>query len=319
MNHDAATTAVLRVCRDSLRRNSKTFSLAALLFPAAIRDDAAIVYAFCRSVDDAVDTAADVGDARLRLDVVRQHLALLSQGAGTGDPVTDAFGDVLRRRGIPGGIADELVAGMAMDLAQQSYRTLDELLVYCYRAAGTVGWMMARVMGVSRRSDVVHAVHLGIAMQLTNICRDVLEDWNRRRLYLPKDLLQASGHSGLASRLGEGLPDSALPAIGMTVQELLRLADRYYASGDAGLPALPFRCELAVRSARLLYRAIGTELRRRRCDVRLGRVVVSPLRKAVLLGWALILSLVELPERLWRRSSRVADGARDDGGDLIRL
>jgi len=309
----------LRACRRILERHARTFSLASGFFPSGIRDDAAVVYAFCRRADDAVDGVVDPELARKRLDEVSADLARVL-GTGTHpDPILQAFGAVVRNRHVPAAAAGELLAGMEMDLVERSYATLDALLLYCYRVAGTVGWMMAAVMGVVRRADLTSAIHLGIAMQLTNICRDVLEDWNRGRLYLPEEWLAQDGCQALATRLGEPFPDLAAPAVAATVERLLALAERYYASGDEGLLALPWRCALAVRTARRLYAAIGGELARAGHDVRRGRMVVGARRKLWLLGAALIESLAELPAR-WFRSPRGAEGGGPfDGRDLIRL
>ena len=309
----------LQACHEIFRRHARTFSLAAKLFPSAVRDDAAVVYAFCRSADDSVDGVADPSLASTRLARVSDGLERVMCSGKDADPMLEAFGAVVRNRGVPASAARELIAGMQMDLVKTSYTTVDDLLLYCYRAAGTVGWMMASVMGVERRADLTSAIHLGIAMQLTNICRDVLEDWNRGRLYLPEEWLAQEGCSGLARRLGAPLPDGAAPVVATTVERLLALADRYYASGDEGLVALPWRCALAVRTARTLYAAIGMELARAGHDVRRGRVAVRGIRKLWLLGRALLGSLAELPARWFRGSGRTQEGGLVDGRDLIRL
>jgi phytoene synthase len=118
-----------------------------------------------------------------------------------------------------------------------------------------------------------------MATQLTNICRDVAEDWQRGRLYLPRDVLGDASHARLCRALGGDLPDDAAPALAGAVRALLALADRYYASGDRGLAHLEWRAAMAVRTARLVYAEIGGELRRRGHDVRAGRAVVPRRRK----------------------------------------
>jgi 15-cis-phytoene synthase len=318
-SRSAVGSQALRACQEILSRHARTFSLAARLLPPAVRDDAAVVYAFCRTADDAVDGVMDPALARERLSRVSESLARVLRPGNDSDPVVQAFGVVVENRGVPASAAWELIDGMAMDLAPRPYRTIDALLLYCYRAAGTVGWMMAAVMGAVRRADLTSAIHLGMAMQLTNICRDVLEDWNRGRLYLPADWLAAEGCSDLFPRPGESFPDSAAPAVRATVERLLSLADRYYASGDEGLLALPWRCALAVRTARKLYAAIGGELARTGHDVRVGRVTVPAIRKLWLMGWAVLESLAELPARWARRHGRAEKGGQVDGRDLIRL
>src|SRR5690606_15809209 len=136
-------------------------------------------------------------------------------------------------------------------------RTLRELSRYCYRVAGVVGLMMCNVMGVKDEAALDNAVHLGMAMQLTNICRDVAEDWERGRLYLPADLLADCGAPDLARELGGAFPERAVAPVARVLRVLLTHADRLYRSGDRGLAALPWRSALAVRTARRVYAAIG--------------------------------------------------------------
>jgi phytoene synthase len=160
------------------------------------------------------------------------------------------------------------------------------------------------VFGVRDPRALGNANDLGIAMQLTNICRDVEEDFRRNRLYLPAHLLRAAGAPELAPPTGDLA--RARPALARVVRELLALADRYYASGDAGIPALPFRVALAVRSARLVYAAIGREIAKRNHDVLAGRAVVPWFRK---LGLVLRAVGGELVSRLRRRIAPPERGA----------
>jgi uncharacterized protein (DUF2141 family) len=160
--------------------------------------------------------------------------------------------------------------------------------LYCYRVAGTVGLMMCHVMGAKGQAALEHGKDLGIAMQLTNIARDVLEDWQRDRLYLPADLLEASGGAQLPSALGSPFPKSCAPAASRATGTLLSWADEYYASGDRGLRYLSFRCAAAVYAARLVYSSIGTVLRRRNCDPFSGRAIVPKAKKLALALRALV-------------------------------
>ncbi len=196
----------------------------------------------------------------------------------TGDPVLEGFRDVVRRRRIPRLWAEELVAGMAMDVGPVRYDSYADLLVYCYRVAGTVGLMMARVMGVTDERALYLAAKLGMAMQLTNICRDVVEDAGRDRVYLPSQLL-----------------DGGTP---YAVSVLLRRADALYRSGDEGLPALPGRCAAAIRAARLIYADIGRVIAAREFDVHAGRAVVPRWRKL----WLSLRALAETA--VWRLGGR---------------
>jgi phytoene synthase len=157
--------------------------------------------------------------------------------------------------------------------------------------AGVVGLMMSHVMGVSDEGVLHRAAHMGMAMQLTNICRDVLEDWERERLYIPEQLLAAQACPRLADRLGGPFPGEAREAVARATAALLDEADRCYASGDRGLHALDRRCALSIRTARMVYSAIGTRVRRAGCDPLAGRAIVPLRQKLVLVAGALARSL----------------------------
>jgi len=264
----------LATCRTSIARHSRSFTFASRLLPGRVRDETAVVYAWCRRADDAVDRAGPAQAARA-LDGLQTDLDAIYAGTAPGhDDVGRAFAAVVRARAIPQRYPAELLAGMRMDVDGVRYATLDDLLGYCFRAAGTVGLMMSHVMGVRDHGALEHAADLGIAMQLTNICRDVAEDWGMGRLYLPGDMLAAEGAPALADALGGAFPQQARRPVARVVRRLLIRADDYYRSGDIGMRALSPRCALAVRTARLVYAAIGDRLAAQRCDPLAGRAVV---------------------------------------------
>ncbi|HEX4384592.1 MAG TPA: phytoene/squalene synthase family protein [Myxococcales bacterium] len=254
----------VEACREVLARKSKSFALAARLLPPGVGDDAAVVYAWCRRADDLIDEGPADDTALGRL---HEELASIYAGRPQPEPQLAAFQEVALRRAIPRAYLEELLEGMAMDVRGTAYRTLPELLLYCHRVAGTVGLMMCHVMGVRDSWALPRAAHLGLAMQLTNIARDVQEDAARGRTYLPASLL---GAGDLKAR--------AEPA----VRALLAEADRFYASADQAIPFLDFRCGLAVRTARLVYAEIGRRVEAQGCDVTAGRAVVSGPRKLLL-------------------------------------
>ncbi len=267
------TAARAGVARQILAHHSKSFSLAGRLLPAWCRDDAAALYAWCRRCDDAVDLPADPVACARAVRRLRAELDDVAAGAPQTDQVLAGFQEVARRHAIPLRHAHELIDGMAMDIGSVRYRTMDELLVYCYRVAGTVGLMMAHIMKVRDPAALRRAADLGIAMQLTNICRDVAEDERRGRVYLPAELLDARSEADPA-----GDTDADRRAA-TAVKALLRRADVFYRSGDQGLAWLPLRCALAIRAARLIYADIGRQIARVGFDVRAGRAVVSRGRK----------------------------------------
>ena len=279
----------LILARRTLSTHSKSFALAGRLLPGACRDDAAVVYTWCRRCDDAIDLG-EVASRAAALARMSRDLGSVYAGQPQAEPALAAFQEVVQRRAIPERYPRELLEGMRMDVEGARYRTVDELLVYCFRVAGTVGLMMSHVMGVKDPGALRRAADLGIAMQLTNICRDVTEDWTNGRLYLPRELLGTDGG------------DTLDPAIaGRAVELLLARADAFYRSGDAGLSSLGFRCAVAVRAARLIYSDIGRVIARRGHDVTAGRAFVSLGRKLRLalrgLG-AEILSRLRAPARL---------------------
>jgi phytoene synthase len=264
--------------RASIERHSRSFALASRLLPRRAGERAAVVYAWCRRADDAIDeSSVETPDGALAR--LRHELDELYADGSASDPVLAAFRAVLRDTDIPWQYPADLLAGMEMDVTEHAYEHCADLLVYCYRVASTVGLMMCHVMGVSQVAALRHAAHLGIAMQLTNICRDVHEDWRRGRLYLPDELLVRHGVHGLIERRGEPFPADAVDGCRGAIAELLGLADRYYASSDIGLDYLSWRCALGVNAARRIYSAIGLELGRQRWDVRAPRAVVSTSRK----------------------------------------
>jgi 15-cis-phytoene synthase len=278
-------SAAIAEARRVLAAKSKSFALAGRMLGGDARDRAAVVYAFCRRADDAIDLAP-AGEHAGALARLRGELDAVYAGRPTGDPVLDAFGEVARACRIPREYPAELLAGLEMDATGARYGSLAELGVYCYRVAGTVGLMMCHVLGLRHDRALPRAVHLGIAMQLTNICRDVAEDWELGRLYLPADLLAEEGAPELAGALGGPFPAAARRPVARVVRRLLAQAECFYASADRGIFDLPPRAAFAVRIARLVYAAIGSELAGRGHDPMAGRAVVPTGKKLALVALA---------------------------------
>ena len=262
-----------------LRGGSKTFQAASFALPADTRRAATALYAFCRQADDAVDLGAD-GPAELaalhsRLDLIyaRKPLPIAADRA---------FAEVVASRSIPRELPAALLEGFAWDLEGRRYETLADLNAYAARVAGTVGAMVAVIMGVQDAAVLARACDLGVAMQITNIARDVGEDARRGRLYLPREWLAAAGVDADA-----WLSDPRFsPAIGRVVERLLVHADELYDRAAVGIAALPIGCRPAMHAARLLYREIGREVRRRGHDSVSDRAYVSWARKSRLLASA---------------------------------
>lgn len=297
------------LARATIAHHSKSFALASRLLPPRVRDQTAVVYAFCRRADDAVDLGGDPAAAVARL---RSELADVYHGVPA-DHVLDAFTGVVRERRIPSRYPEELLAGMAMDAEGTRYADSAQLRLYCHRVAGVVGLMMCHVFGVRDDAALVPAAQLGIAMQLTNICRDVAEDWERDRLYVPDDVLARHGAGGLAADLGRPLPASAVRPLAGAVGELLARADRGYRAAARGIPALPWRAALAVRAAASIYAAIGARVRARGCDVTAGRAVVSRATKLALVARATARTLAGAPRRALAAPARIPNRTLEAG------
>lgn len=298
---DALDADAVAACRAVIAEHSKSFALASRVFEPRIRDRAAVIYTWCRAADDAIDLAVD--DPGQALAEQRAILESVYSGRAQSDITLRAFQQVVQACRLPRTYPDELLAGMEMDVVGTDYDTMERLLLYCYRVAGTVGLMMSHAMGVSDDQFLRNATHLGLAMQLTNICRDVLEDWHMGRLYVPDELLAEYGLGDLRSRLGGPFPDSARAGVAEAVRALLAEAEGYYRSGDHGLPGLSWRCAFAVRSARQVYSAIGDRIAAQAHDVTRGRAYVSQRDKLHLLSRAGLTAAAELPERFRLRLS----------------
>lgn len=265
MNPQFDGNATIRQAEQTIRRGSKSFAAAARLFGPAMRADAVLLYAWCRHCDDMID-GQDLGFAaqrtfpgspEQRLTALRAETQAALRGE-TADPVFAAFGDLIRRHGIPERYAFEHLDGYAMDVAGLRYETLDDTLRYCYGVAGVVGIMMAHLMGVRDPATLERACDLGLAFQLTNIARDIVEDAKAGRVYLPGVWLREAGIPPEAVAAREHRP-----ALAGVACRLVRAADPLYASAAVGIRALPFRAAWAVSTARRVYRAIGVEVVRR--------------------------------------------------------
>jgi phytoene synthase len=242
-----------------------------------------------------------------RLAQLQAELEAIYAGVPQSDPLLARFQRVVREYAVPRVYLDELLLGMQMDTQHARYRSVEDLLLYAYRVAGVVGLMMCHVMGVRETRALRHAAHLGMAMQLSNIARDVHEDWQRGRLYIPESLLEACGATGLDPLLGQPLPRSAAAGVARATERLLQHADGFYRSGDAGVQYLSFRCGLAIRAARLVYGEISTRVREQGCDPFAPRAVVSGGRKLVLVGYALWLSVTRGVMLIGRPAPRVPE------------
>jgi phytoene synthase len=247
----------VQACRVAIRGGSKSFYAASLLMPSQYRDRAYALYGFCRFADDEVD---DGDDALAACNRLSERLKLIYDGEPGDSPVDRAFADLVRECDIPKALPAALIEGFAWDAAERRYETLSDVRAYGARVASSVGAMMALVMGVRSREALARACDLGVAMQLTNIARDVGEDARNGRLYLPRAWFAEA-------RID---PDAWLRRpefnvqIGEYVRRLLAEADRLYARARPGIAYLPKRCRPAIHAASRIYREIGVEAQKNR-------------------------------------------------------
>lgn len=299
--------AVVANSREMIRLGSRSFALAARLFDADTRHHAWMLYAWCRHCDDQIDgqnlgmqpgRAQPVSEMQgaspaARLESLRKETHRAFAGDNLTEPVFVGLQRVSKACGIPERHALELLAGFEMDVGNHVYRGFDDTLLYCYRVAGVVGVMMAQIMGARDVPTLQRAADLGIAFQLTNIARDVLDDAGNGRCYLPATWLAEAGLS--AATLAEPANRAAVARV---TARLLDQAERYYQSADCGLQALPFRSAWAVSAALGIYRAIGRLVLQRGPQAWDRRVVVSTPRK---LGELVIGAWSALRARLFDR------------------
>ena len=265
-------------CRRLLSHGSKSFYIASHFLPRALRESASGLYAFCRIADDLVDLG---DDPRQALVILHRRLDLIYDGRPENHPIDRVLSQIVIDHKLPRGLLDALLEGFAWDTDGRDYHTLAEVCDYGARVAGTVGVMMAILMGVKDHATLARAADLGVAMQLTNICRDVGEDARAGRLYLPRDLMRKAGIDPDAF-LRNPTPSAELTHV---LKQVLAEAERRYALADEGIRQLPRSCRPGILAARRLYAEIGHTVRHNDYDSINQRAVVSRARKGqILLG-----------------------------------
>lgn len=258
--HDAA--AVMKL-------HGKSFWFASLFLPRQVASDAARLYAFCRRMDDLADIAV-TQEKRAALSQVRHDL----QCGVSGDPHVADFLALARQYDLPTDAADWLIATFLED-AERPMLVEDEieLVRYCYGVAGTVGLMMSPILGADRKRAGGAAIYLGVAMQMTNIARDVLEDAGAGRRYLPGVWVQNILPQEMIGRVDRR------QEIASAVHRLLDLADEYYALAATGFSLIPSQSRRGIAVAAAVYREIGVVLREKECAWWARRTVVAQGRK----------------------------------------
>jgi phytoene synthase len=279
MPHPVSLSESRQACRRMTRHHAKTFYFASHALPRTKRRDAYAVYAFCRYVDDEIDLApTDPSPALARLrtlldDAYRPHA--LEESFIVSLPWFTAFAETVDRRAIPKIYFEELLIGVEMDCRRVRVETWTQLDEYCYHVAAVVGLIMVHVLAKPSPALLVPARHLGTAMQLTNILRDIREDWERDRLYLPVKELE---------KFGLNTDDIAQHRGGDAFRAFMRFqigrARAYYSFAEPGIKGLPNDgSQLTVRLMSTIYGAILDEIEKVDYQVFRGRVRVSYRRK----------------------------------------
>ena len=265
----------LEHCREAIRTGSYSFHAASRLLPADVRDPALVLYAFCRLADDEVDE----GDHKRRavLDL-QDRLDAIYTGRPKNAPEDRAFASVVETFEMPKALPDALLEGLAWDAQERRYSDLSGVRDYSARVASAVGVMMCVLMRVRDADALARACDLGVAMQLTNIARDIGEDARAGRIYLPLDWFDEA-NLDVEAFLAD---PQATPEIRRMARRLLAEAKRLYLRSEAGVPALPRASRMGIYAARFIYAGIGTQVRRADHDSITRRAHTSTTQK---LGW----------------------------------
>jgi len=260
-------------CQDKAVQSGSSFYYSFLFIPAEQRRTITALYAFCREVDDIVDECSDRDVARRKLDWWREEIERCFSGQAR-HPITRALQQAVQKHNLPVEYFQEIIDGMAMDLEQTRYESFSELALYCHRVAGVVGLLSAEVFGYQQRDTLKYAQELGMALQLTNIIRDVREDSQRGRIYLPLDELleyRINPHDILQGKV----TDSLRELLGFQAQR----ARQYYQRALSHLPAADRYAQRSGVIMAAIYQTLLDEMEADNFRVTQHRVKLTPLRK----------------------------------------
>ena len=259
----------------SIKSEGKSFYWASFFLPKKNRIAASRLYSICRYLDDVADNS--------KLDTSSQIKNIFNQIKENESSEINIF---FKKNNINLGILKDLIDGLISD--QQNVRVTDEkeLIDYSYKVAGTVGLMMLPIINTKDAEARKHAIDLGIAMQLTNIARDVYEDAKMNRLYLPKEWL---GQVSISDLIDNKLDDQKKKLIELSIKNLIELSDKFYANGFSGMKYIPLRTRLAIFFAAKIYKGIGEKIKSGGYVYKLERIYLNKLEKL----WITIISIPE--------------------------
>lgn len=247
-----------------IRDGSKSFAAAARLLPREFRASAYLLYAWCRHCDDVIDGQTlgsqhrhDERDSERALAELKENTIHVLEGGSTSDPIFQALQLVCRKHRIPSSLPMDILAGFQLDIEKYRYVSIEDTLQYSYHVAGAVGIVMAMIMGVRDTPTLDRANDLGLAFQLSNIARDVIDDAEVGRVYLPADWLESEGIEPTAESIASSKRRDSIAAV---VRRMMIEAEKYYESSFHGLKHLDLRSAWAIASARSIYRSIGRKV-----------------------------------------------------------
>ena len=275
---------------------SKSFYVSAQILPYDRRWATYALYGFCRHCDNLIDTPRQRTRSQIfgEIDFLTEELQIAYNTNESEHPVIRAFILVVERYGIPFEYPLDLLKGVAMDLQQARYKTFDELTFFCYRVAAVVGLMMTHILGYKDTRAFEYAKRLGIAMQLTNILRDIKEDKEMGRIYLPEMDLDLFGVS-----VQDILNERMTPQLRALMKFQIKRADRYYSEAIPGISLLKTESQYAIYSAAKIYRGILRKIEAQNYNPFLNRVFVPPIQKiGILLHEVLRMKVLSAQEKL---------------------
>ena len=266
----------------SIKSEGKSFYWASFFLPKKNRIAASRLYSICRYLDDVADNS--------KLDTSSQIKDIFNQIKENESSEINIF---FKKNNINLGILKDLIDGLISD--QQNVRVTDEkeLIDYSYKVAGTVGLMMLPIINTKDAEARKHAIDLGIAMQLTNIARDVYEDAKMNRLYLPKEWL---GQVSVSDLIDNKLDDQKKRLIELSIKNLIELSDKFYANGFSGMKFIPLRTRLAIFFAAKIYKGIGEKIKSVGYVYKLERIYLNKLEK-------LWITIISIPEFLFLKNT----------------
>ena len=277
----------MQIEKKVFKKRAKTFYLASLFFPYKKRMEVETLYNFCRLIDD-------IGDIKKKNQI--HYLIRIKkeiQKKKTKNKIIQNFLEIKSIYKIHDKIPINLIEGVISDLGKVDLKNIRKLLEYSYKVAGTVGIMMGKLMGVNKKMIYLHAVELGIAMQITNICRDIKEDLEMNRIYFPKTLRRFNYRSS-KFLLNDKNEQNKLSR---NIVDLINISDKLYAQAKFGIIQLPIRYKFVILSASNLYQEIGKKILKNPKLIWKKRVYVTIPKKIIIIFYSLYECLFIKPQR----------------------